>query len=221
MTIREAVSQIRTMYKLLSSDNLISDRAIANELKANATLLIKREISKMRLLDTDNIFTELPCIEMQEANISECASYSSPCKISRSKKKIPKFVDNTYGPVVQGVFTIDKKKKFTYMDPNRYVTTLSLYNTKGLYFWRHNGYLYVSDPNIEKVTLIAYFEGDFNYFDFICNHEQKCAPNPLDLDFKCPAYLQKSVFDLTRDTFNKTYKNSVQDLQEDDLDTAK
>jgi hypothetical protein len=41
-TLRKLVSDVRSMHKILSTDALITDRAIASEVKNNAQLLIKR-----------------------------------------------------------------------------------------------------------------------------------------------------------------------------------
>jgi len=46
-TLRKLVSDVRSMHRLLSTDNLITDRAIASEVKNNALLLIKREPNNM------------------------------------------------------------------------------------------------------------------------------------------------------------------------------
>jgi len=41
-TLRKLVSDVRSVHKILSTDSLITDRAIASEIRNNALLLIKR-----------------------------------------------------------------------------------------------------------------------------------------------------------------------------------
>jgi hypothetical protein len=221
-TLREAVSQIRTSFKLLSSDNLISDRAIANELKSVASLLIKRELDKRLLYSSDSIFTELPCIQMEEVPLSQCCNYVSPCMIARSKETLPKIGENKYGLLTQYVASMDKKVMFKFSDPNRYVTLLQLYPGKQIekYYWIQNEYLYITDPNIESVRLSAYFEEDVDFAIYTCADPAPCPTNPLDLEFKIPGYLLNNVLTMTRETLLKTYKQSKDDKTEDDMDTS-
>jgi hypothetical protein len=42
-TLRKLVSDVRSVHKILSTDALITDRAIASEIRNNANLLVKRE----------------------------------------------------------------------------------------------------------------------------------------------------------------------------------
>ena len=106
-TLRKLVSDVRSMHKLLSTDNLITDRAIASELKNNALLLIKRETNLRKLWATDTIFTTIPCLEMIEVSISECCDYVDDCTISRSKYKLPRIGEGNYQYLIQGVYSIN------------------------------------------------------------------------------------------------------------------
>ena len=59
-TLRKLVSDVRSMHKLLSTDNLITDRAVASEIRNNALLLVKRETNLRRLWATDTLFQYHP-----------------------------------------------------------------------------------------------------------------------------------------------------------------
>ena len=74
-TLRKVVSDVRAMHKLLSTDNLITDRAVASEIRNNTLLLVKRETNLRKLWATDTVFTTIPCLEMVEVPISECCEY--------------------------------------------------------------------------------------------------------------------------------------------------
>ena len=89
-TLRNLVSTVRGSHKLLSTDNLITDRLIAAEIKNSAFLLIKRETNLRKLWATNTIFTTIPCLELIEVPISECCEYVDPCNVSRSKYKLPR-----------------------------------------------------------------------------------------------------------------------------------
>ena len=89
-TLRKLVSDVRSVHKLLSTDSLITDRAIASEIRNNSLLLIKRETNLRKLWATDTLFTTIPCLEMVEVSISECCNYVDECSIARTKFKLPR-----------------------------------------------------------------------------------------------------------------------------------
>src|SRR6185437_4931310 len=107
---REMVSKIRSSFKLIALDNLVTDRFIANELKSVAFKLIKQQQDKRKLLSSPTIFTELKCLELEEIPLAQCCNYTSPCTIRRSIKRLPKLGESSnFGILVQGVFSIDGK----------------------------------------------------------------------------------------------------------------
>jgi len=214
-TGRELVSEVRSLNKLINSDNNITDRLIYNILKDSATLLIKRETNLRRLWNSPIIFTPIPCLEMTPVPLSECCDYKNPCMVSRSVKKLPTISEGIFGLLVQSVFS-PGRRKFDYAPVDRFVNFLGLKlkNTKK-YYWVYNDYLYVSDPDIEYVDIIAYFDKDINPSDYAsCNSaEDTSCVNPLDRDFKIPSYLIKNLRDLVNDELNKTYFRHIVDPQ--------
>lgn len=222
-SLGEMISKVRSSFKMINSDDLITNRVVAAELKSAALMLIKRETDKRKLFSSDNIFTTIDCLEMEEVPLSECCSYTSPCNIARSKKQLPRIAENIYGYLIQGVFSVQPNTKFDYADPTRYVDLLKLYPNKKLtFFWIKNNYLYITDPLIEVVRLTAYFETDPDKSLFSCDGVvPDCPMNPMDEEFKCPGYLESAVLGMVRDTLLKTYKQSMDDKTPDDNDTSK
>src|SRR5680860_117643 len=106
-TGRYLVSSVRGIHKLISGDNRINDRVILSQIRSSALLLIKRETNLRKLWATDTIFTPIPCLEMKEVSISECASYVDECTIARSVHKIPRMTEGNYQYVIQGVYSIN------------------------------------------------------------------------------------------------------------------
>ena len=106
-TLRKLVSDVRSMHKLLSTDALITDRAVASEIKNNALLLIKRETNLRKLWATDTVFTTVPCLEMIEVPISECCDYVDDCNVARSRYKLPRIAEGNYQYLIQGVYSIN------------------------------------------------------------------------------------------------------------------
>lgn len=225
-TGRELISRVRSLNKLTDSDNIISDRAIYKELKATASLLIKRETNLRRLWNSPNIFTPLECIEMERVSLSECCDYQSPCDIARSVKEIPQISEGIFGLLVQTVYS-PGLMSFNYASIDRYlnILKLGLSKTQSLkYYWFYNKKLYISNPDIERVTLVGYFDDDINPIDFnscLDGDEVSTCVNPLDQEFKIPTYLEKNLVDMVCDTLNKTYFRHIDDKTNDDKDDEK
>ena len=230
-TFRKLVSDVRSMHKLLSTDNLITDRAVMSEIKNNAFLLIKRETNLRKLWATDTVFTTIPCLEMVEVPISECCDYADPCTVARTKLKLPRITEGNYQYVIQGVYSINamsgQGKKLKEITINRYVNLLKLpIIKKEEYYWISNGYLYVNNPLLKAIRLVALFEEDvpneIMYPECGCGTpsytpEQLCV-NPLDKESPVPGYLEKQVLELTSQKLLSTYFKLKTDITSDGVD---
>lgn len=231
MTGRYLVSSIRSMHKILSTDSLITDRAIFAELKSNSLLSIKRETNLRKLWSTDTLFTTIPCLEMIEVPISECCNYVDECTIGRTKFKLPRISEGNYQYVIQGVYSINamsgKGKKLKEISINRYLNLLKLPVIKNEeYFWITNGYLYVNNPLLKAIRFVAFFEEDVDnnimYPECGCGtpdytNEQLCM-NPLDKEFALPGYLEQQVLELTSKKLLQTYFSLKTDVSEEGID---
>lgn len=228
-SLREQVSRVRSMNRLLSSDALITDRVVASELISTANFLIKRETDKRKLWSTSNLFTFIPCVKLTSVPISECCEYESNRRVAKSEISLPKIAEGNYGYMIQGVFSTEISRKLTEVTPSRYINILKLnLPTTEIFYWIQNGHLYLSDPDVEIVSFSAFFEENvpvellYPTEDCGCapkrnNPEDKCK-NPLDLDFKCPGYLHKACTDITTETLLKTYFRIPDDKTSDNKD---
>jgi hypothetical protein len=230
-TFRKLVSDVRSMHKLLSTDSLITDRAIMSEVKNNAFLLIKRETNLRKLWATDTIFTTISCLEMTEVPISECCDYVDNCTVARSKIKLPRISEGNYQYVIQGVYSINAMsgsgKKIKEITINRYINLLKLpIVKKEEYYWISNGYIYVNNPLIKAIRLVALFEEDvpnsIMYPDCDCGNSKSTVEdlckNPLDKEAPVPGYLEKQVLELTSQKLLSTYFRLKTDITSDGLD---
>jgi hypothetical protein len=229
-TLRKLVSDVRSMHKLLSTDNLITDRAVASEIKNNTLLLVKRETNLRKLWATNTIFTTIPCLEMVEVPISECCDFVDPCTVARTKFKLPRISEGNYQYVIQGVYSINamsgKGTKFKEITINRYVNLLKLPIIKReQYYWIMNGYLYISNPLTQAIRISAFFEEDIPneimYPECGCGIEytdEEWCKNPLDKEYACPGYLEKQVLELTSQKLLNTYFRLKTDMTQDGVD---
>jgi hypothetical protein len=230
-TLRKLVSDVRSVHKLLSTDSLITDRAIASEIRNNSLLLIKRETNLRKLWATDTLFTTIPCLEMVEVSISECCNYVDECSIARTKFKLPRVSEGNYQYVIQGVYSINalsgQGKKLKEITVNRYINLLKLpVIKKEEYFWITNGYLYVNNPLLKAIRFVAFFEEDVHndimYPECGCGtpdytNEQLCQ-NPLDKEFALPGYLEQQVLEITSKKLLQTYFTLKTDTSQEGID---
>ena len=230
-TLRKLVSDVRSVHKLLSTDSLITDRAIASEIRNNSLLLIKRETNLRKLWATDTLFTTIPCLEMVEVSISECCNYVDECSIARTKFKLPRVSEGNYQYVIQGVYSINalrgQGKKLKEITVNRYINLLKLPVIKNEeYFWITNGYLYVNNPLLKAIRFVALFEEDVHndimYPECGCGTpeytEEEICKNPLDKEFALPGYLEQQVLELTSKKLLSTYFNIKTDTSQEGID---
>jgi hypothetical protein len=230
-TLRKLVSDVRSVHKILSTDSLITDRAIASEIRNNALLLIKRETNLRKLWATDTLFTTIPCLEMIEVPISECCNYVDECSIARTKFKLPRVSEGNYQYVIQGVYSINalggQGKKLKEITVNRYINLLKLpVIKKEEYFWITNGYLYVNNPLIKSIRFVALFEEDVQneimYPECGCGTPEytvdQICKNPLDKEFALPGYLEQQVLQLTSQKLLSTYFNIKTDISQEGID---
>jgi hypothetical protein len=229
-TLRKLVSDVRSTHKLLSTDSLITDRAIASEIRNNSLLLIKRETNLRKLWATDTLFTTIPCLEMCQVPISECCDFVDECTVARSKYKLPRVSEGNYQYVIQGVYSINamsgRGTKIKEISVNRYINLLKLPMIKNeAYFWISNGYLYVSNPALQAIRFVAFFEEDVEndilYPECGCGKEytlEEICINPLDKEFACPGYLEQQVLQITSQKLLSTYFNIKTDTSQDGVD---
>ncbi len=229
-TLRYFISTVRSEHRILSTDNLVTDRAIAAEIKNSTYLLVKRETNLRKLWATDTLFTTIPCLEMIEVPIAECCGYADPCTVSRSKYKLPRMLEGNYQYVIQGVWSINamsgKGQKLKEVTINRYINLLKLpVIKKETYYWIVNDYLYTSNPLLQSLRMAAMFEKDipkeimFPECDCGTSYtDEDYCKNPLDLEFPLPGYLEKQVLDLVSQKLLGTYFRIKEDRTTNGID---
>lgn len=227
MTNREAISNVRSFHRLLSSDGKLNDRSILQELRNASLYLIKQQTDRRRLFNSPNLFTVVPCIEFEEAALAECCDYTSPLTIAKSKQRIPKIAEGAFGLLIQSCSSVDNRTKFKETQPLRYSNILKLnLKSKDVYYWIYNDHLWITNPDTKLASLVALFETDIPNILLYPNEDCGCKPpagedkckNPLDQPFKCPGFLHNAVIDLVSKRLLQTYFGIVNDVKENGKD---
>lgn len=193
-TNRDFISQVRSMSKLLSSDGIVNDRTILKEGRMIGLKLVKQAFDQRKLLTSPYLFAFLPCLELEEANLSECCEYTSDTKIARSKKKLPKIGESNWGLAIQGVFGLDGRKRLKQTDPGKYANILKLgLKTHDTFFWILNDKLYTTDP-ANKAVNIYLFPAEEIPNDLLFPGENCDCQNPPDIKDLCASELDKRFY---------------------------
>lgn len=178
----EIISKIRNANKFISKDDKLSDRWVLASAYDIVKRLMKQGNNLVKAYKSDEIFQYLPCIKMTCVDISECTSISSGVKVAKSVNKLPEIETGLNGFLIQRVVTIDGTD-ISKTTAREYSSISNMkYAANKLYYWIQNGYLYISNPEIELVNMSAYFK------DYLETEEDGC-PDPYGRKFLCPEWL--------------------------------
>lgn len=223
-TVRDLVSKVRSSFKMISSDNTISDRFIADELRTTNIKFVVQRLDTRQGWNDPNLYTYFNCIPMQDVPVTECCDIQIDCKISRSINKLPKIVGTKFNLAIEGVWSIDNPTKYTTRfkegNPNRYTNSLKLgKKVQEKFFWFRNGFLYLSSPGIEQAAISAFTDQFIDPDEYSCSSDSiKCKKNPLDLEFKTLKGLEEDVILTVSQKLLSTYFNVNKDRTSDNID---
>jgi hypothetical protein len=199
-TLRESISRIRNVFKLVNEDAFLTDRFIYSLLLKYAKALIRRQDNENKLMQYDSLFETLPYIELVEVDKIEadCAGIKTGCKIMRTKKKLPKLMTGKDGPILRTVSSIDGSDVFFQTLPATYLAMTKSTNfkyNKTHYYWYKNGYLYFPDVIWEAVSVEGMYEEPVDDF---CNENNSECTMAQDRNFAIPDYLFAEMEQLTQ-----------------------
>jgi hypothetical protein len=198
-TIRESISRIRNVFKLVTEDAFLTDRFIYSLLLKHSKALIKRQDVENKLMQYDSLFETLPYVELIEVDRIEadCARIKTGCKIMRTKNKLPKLMTGGNGPILRTISPIDGSDVFQQCLAAVYVAMTQSTNFKynrTHYFWYKNGYLYFPDIIWDAVSVEGMFEEAVDNF---CNENGSDCTMAQDRNFTIPDYLFTEVEQMT------------------------
>ena len=210
MNINEFISQVRSSNKYIFDDNLISDRQIFNTGRTIASMLIKQEVNKRRLLNSDNVFTPIECLDLKLVDLTECG-VDSCNKGRRSMNQLPELEEGIFGYTIQGVYNIDNSEEIYPTTIREFINLDKLRRKPNkLYYMIKNKYLYILNPDIVAVNIYIYSPD--NTFELT-----ECQ-SMYDGEIKLPPYLKKTFYDMTNAELINYHKMG-KDLNDDNVDT--
>ncbi len=212
MTNREAIYQLKRLFREVNADSRLTNRLAFSVLKKHAKWLIKRDSEKLKLWKKSNLFKTLKCIEVIEAPaIDPCCGIKSQCKVWRTKKKLPNIFEDTGGPIIRVISTVDNGEDLTIITPTAWKRKVKnpwrKKNAEKYVFYSDN-HLYFPNGGYRMVQVEAYFEESIvGYND--CNTEDADSTKGcryLDQEFNIPDYLEGQLFDFAMKDIAGTYK---------------
>lgn len=227
-TNRDIVNNIRSYHRLLAADAVINDRVVFSEMRSAVLYLLRQQTDKRKLFGSPNIFTILPCLEMEEAPLAECCDFTSDIYVSKSKVEIPRIAESIYGLLVQQVASVDRMNQFIWVTPRRLSNILKLGIRKNEVYWlMYNSHIYVTNKDTRLINVTAFFEEDvpsellYPVVDCDCKPsatDDELCMNPLDREFKCPGFLIDAVQKMVSQKLLSTYFKIKQDPVDDNQD---
>lgn len=209
MNVNEFISQVRSSNKYVFDDNLITDRHIFNIGRTIASMLVKQEINKRRLLNSDNIFTPLECKDLKLVDLTECG-VDSCNKVRRSVEQLPELEEGIFGYTIQGVYNIINSEEIVPTTTREYINVAKLRrkSNKKQYIIK-NKYIYVLDSDIEAINIYIYSPD--NSFELT-----ECQ-SMYEAEIKLPPYLKKNFYDLVNGELLNYHKYG-KDVTDDNLE---
>lgn len=196
--VREWISQIRSLSKTLSQDNLyVTDRLIFSLIKKHAAPLLYQEDGKMKIMKMDFLFTPLPFVELIEVDKieAECTGLRSDCVIKRTKNKLPDILTGYWTALIRDVASLDGNVEIYPTTARNYVRKRNATDAKydkNKYYWYSNGHLYFPDLEWDAVRIEAAFAEDIS--QHVCGSDL-CADGQ-DIELPVPEYLMATVVNL-------------------------
>lgn len=199
-TIKESISRIRNVFKLVTEDAFLTDRFIYSLLLKHSKAFMRREDVLKSIMQYDSLFETLPVVDLIETDRIEagCAGVKTGCKVMRTRDKLPELMTNDIGPVIRTVSSIDGQYIMQQSRSAVYVaianSTSFKYN-KTKYFWFKNGYLYFPNIDWDAVSIEGLFEGPVDGF---CNENDDDCTVAQDRNFVIPDYLFTEIEQITQ-----------------------
>lgn len=210
MLNREIVSRIKSLLRFTTSDILISNRMILGVAQSMNVKLTTQNLQKRQGSNSPNLFTDIPCLEMETVPLVSCCNTTIDCQVAKSKEELPSIVETYLNVVIRGVYSIDGKVAFKEVQsPTRYSDILKIYpNKRDNFYWIQNKHLYITNPDIEVVKLSAFFRDivDLSNFSKCKEDEEVCPINPLDMEWKSLPKLEDDIVRLSVEFIMNSFK---------------
>lgn len=197
MTNRQAINKFRKDLNERNADSGYTNQYLYNSLMVHAKWLIKREAS--RIYGNTSLFQMLSPREiMAVSNVPDSVSIKTNVKIYRTKNKIPEIWQDSFGPIIKSISSLDRSTSFMLISFSEWFNKIqNPYQkySKEKYCIFEDGYLWFPKDNPHKIIMTAYFK------DNVVGKHEECedceegdCKKFLDAEFRMPEWIEGELF---------------------------
>lgn len=197
MTVREAISDVRTGLKKIGADIKLFNKEIFIKLAKHIDWLVERDSNSFKLARKNSIFQPYSCIEVIKVpKIDPCCNIVNNCTIMRSKHRIPEIYEDVAGIIVKSLTSVDESTDIQYTSKSGFKSKKNNpWAPKDEKYWFYeDGYVYGDLP--KKIKIVALFKEDISDLRD-CDNTPKTCKAYLDKELIAPNTLLAQAIDYT------------------------
>ena len=217
MTIKSAISVIKSDNKAFSDDSMLTNRFIWSKIQSKTLFFLKQRNDKFNLNNNNFLYSVLDCVDMELVNSVNCCKEIPACEILRSVEKLPKIAESNLAAIIKGIYTLDNSERIDFVTVNDVIRlTNSKYKPKGIKAFIKDEYLFIPfRKNPKAVAIEAYFENPLEVYQRNKCKEQDNCLSYLDLEWKCPSDLQSVIIQEVNKELSYFFNRMVSDENTD------
>jgi hypothetical protein len=228
MILRQLIERVTVPYDkgMASDDSRLSSQYVYTKLLTSRNRLIAQQANRNQKIN-QWVYQTLPCVELIVAPVYECPCIPPVgCTIYRTKKKLPKPLNNFSHHLLQSVTTIDGETVFDEIgwEEKRLKQHNRFTKNKPDYFIK-NDYLYITQKTGPTIlTIIGAFADPVDAFKFPskCDDCQDCHDcySPLDMDFPIDAHQIDTLIEMARTEILHDFSTNREDRSNNSADST-
>lgn len=214
MKIGQAISMVKNDFRLVHADSRVTYKYIYGLIQKHASWIIRQDSDKNKLIKLDSIWQTIKCIDLIDVPTTDgCCKFTSKCKILRTKEKLPKMYEDSWGSLIRSINSVDISQELQpikYSEWTRKIDNPDMKYNKTLYYFYKDGYLYFPNLSWKTVNITGYFKEDVSFLNNcqVTSIEEfkknKCA-SILDQEWKIPPHMESRVMDFVIKEVLSTY----------------
>lgn len=223
MTIKSAISIIKSDNKAFSDDSMLTNRFIWSKIQSKTLFFLKQRNDKFNLNNNNFLYSVLDCVDMEMVNSINCCKEIPACEILRSVEKLPKIAESNLASIIKGIYNLDNSERIDFVSINDVIRlTNSKYKPKGIKAFIKDEYLFIPfRKNPKAVAIEAYFENPLDVHQRNKCKEQDSCISYYDLEWKCPSDLQSVVIQEVNKELSYFFSRVIPDENTDKNESIK
>ena len=143
MTIKAAISQVKSDNKAFSDDSMLTNRFVWSKIQSKTLFFLKQRNDRFNLNNNNFLYSVLDCVEMEMVNSINCCKEIPACEILRSVEKLPKIAESNLTSIIKGIYNLDNSERIDFVSINDVIRlSNSKYKPKGIKAFIKDEYLF-------------------------------------------------------------------------------